>query len=124
MALYRYIDDFTIGDTYKLSRTIEQVPDGQLITDAYWTVKAEATDTDAEAMFKLHITTESSAAGQVTNYDDESAQLEFIVLPTDSSLMDGVETYLYDIHITLDSGEKYALEIGKLFTGPKVLQVH
>lgn len=124
MALYRYIDDFTIGDTYKLSRTIEQVPDAQLITDAYWTVKASVTDTDAEAMFKLHITTESSASGQVTNYDDESAQLEFIALPTDSVMMDGVETYLYDIHITLDSGEKYALEVGKLFTGPKVLQVH
>ena len=124
MALYRYIDDFTIGDTYKLSRTIEQVPDGQLITDAYWTVKASVLDTDAEAMFSLHITSESSAAGQVVNYDDESAQLEFIVLPSDSSLMDGVETYLYDIHITLDSGEKYALEIGKLFTGTKVLQVH
>lgn len=124
MALYRYIDDFTIGDTYKLSRTIEQVPDGQLITDAYWTVKAAATDTDAEAMFALHITSESSTSGQVTNYDDESAQLEFIALPEDSVMMDGVETYLYDIHITLDSGEKYALEIGKLFTGQKVLQVH
>lgn len=124
MAVYRYIDDFTVGDTYKLNRTIPNVPNGQLVTDAYLTVKASTTDNDASAMFALHITTDETTHGMVANYDDESATLSFIVLPADSAMMYGSETYLYDIHITLDSGEKYGLESGKLFTAPIVLQVH
>jgi hypothetical protein len=124
MALYRYIDDFTIGDTYKLSRTVENVPGGQLITEAFWTVKKDETDSDSDAAFLLSINPEGSTSGAVNNYDDGTASLDFIALPSDSLMMDGNETYSYDIHITFDSGEKYALEIGKLFTGPHVLHVH
>jgi hypothetical protein len=124
MPLYRYIDDFTIGDTYKLIRNITQVPDEALITDAYWTVKAELTDPDESALFQIHINIATSDNGVILGYADGSWSLQFTVTPEDSLLMDSAKTYYYDVHVNLNNGEKYKLENGKLFTDQNVTQVH
>lgn len=126
MANYRYIDDFSIGDTYKLIRMLDSVPDNQVITDAYWTVKAHLNDSDANAVFKIHITptTTASGIGEVTNYSDGTVRLQFIAQPTASISMDAMSTYYYDVHVNLYSGEKYMLESGKLFTGLHVTLTH
>lgn len=126
MATYRIIDDFSIGDTYKLIRDLESVPDEQVITDAFWTVKENIIDSDAAALISIHITqyTTSSGIGEITNYEDGSSRLQFIASPSDSLMMDSLSIYYYDIHINLDSGNKYCLETGKLFTDRHVTQLH
>jgi hypothetical protein len=122
MSTYRNIDDFSPKDTYKLVRTIPSTPDDSSITDAWWTVKEDPTDPDSNAMFSLHITPTESDSGQVFNYTDLTAQLSFIVQPTDSTLMDGVATYYYDIQVKLLNDEVYTIETGKLFTTRTVTQ--
>lgn len=124
MATYRYIDDYSIGDTYKLIRILDSVPDNQVIVDAYWTVKPTLTTLDANAPIAIHITQDASAAGEITNYEDGSVRLQFIAVPASVGSMEPNETYFYDIHINLYSGEKYVLEQGKLFTGMHVRHSH
>jgi hypothetical protein len=120
------IDDFTIGDTYSLTRTLSTVPGSHIVTDAFWTVKSDVDLPDVDAVFSIHITryTTASGIGEVTNNADGSAQLQFIAEPTVSLLMDGASVYYYDIHINLDSGEKYMVENGKLFTNRIVRRTH
>jgi hypothetical protein len=126
MADYRYIDDFAIGDTYKLTRVLDSVPAGQEITDAFWTVKPTVTTLDSDASFQIHITAEDPdlTVGQIIEYVDGSVKLEFIATPTVSDSMMSNSTYLYDIQVNLASGEKYALETGKLFTGMNITHSH
>jgi hypothetical protein len=127
MASYRYIDDFSVGDTYKLIRTLDPVSSvTEQITDAYWTVKSNVNATDQNAELSVHITetTGVSGIGEVTNYPDGSIRLQFIATPEASNSMSQQSTYYYDIHVNLVSGEKYMLESGKLFTGLFVTHVH
>ena len=127
MANYRIIDDFSIGDTYKLIRNIDSVPDNQVITDAFLTVKSDLSAADQNAEVAIHIIEAdltTSDVGEVTNYEDGSVQIRFIVKPAVSLMMDRLSTYFYDIHVNLSSGEKYVLEFGKLFTGSSVTQLH
>jgi hypothetical protein len=123
MSTYRIIDDFTIGDTYKIIRDIDSAPEGAVITDAYLTVKKSLLDSDALAAFKLHITL-TGGDGAIYLYDDDSYTLQFVVTPSGSSLMDSNSTYDYDIHVNLNNGEKYSLENGKLLTDRHVTQIH
>jgi hypothetical protein len=124
MATYRYLDDFTTGDTYMLIRMVPYVPEGFFIEEAWWTVKESMTDTDAESMFSLCITLSGSANGEVTNYPDGTSRLRFIAQPSNSLMMSPSSTYYYDVHVNLSSGDKYQLEYGKIFTGYTVRQVH
>lgn len=126
MANYRYIDDFSIGDTYKLIRNLDSVPDDQVIVDAYWTVKPTLTTSDADAPIAIHITQTSggTGVGEITNYEDGTVRLLFIADPATVGPLTSNQTYFYDLHINLYSGEKYALEYGKLFTGMHVRHSH
>lgn len=127
MANYRIIDDFSIGDTYKLIRNLDSVPDDQVITDAFLTIKSDLAHADQNAEVAIHIIDAALTVddiGEVTNYEDGSVQIRFIVKPAVSLMMDRLSTYFYDIHVNLASGEKYALESGKLFTGSSVTQLH
>lgn len=126
MANYRIIDDFSIGDTYKLIRMLDAVSDDQVITDAFLTIKSNLNVADQNAEIAIHITayTTTDGIGEVTNYSDGSVRIQFIIRPTASLMMDRLSTYFYDIHINLSSGEKYVLEFGKLFTGSSVTQLH
>lgn len=126
MANYRIIDDFSIGDTYKLIRMLDAVADDQVITDAFLTIKSDLGFADQDAEIAIHITADTTVdgIGEVTNYSDGSVRIQFIIQPTASLQMDRLSTYFYDIHINLSSGEKYVLEFGKLFTGSSVTQLH
>jgi len=126
MANYRYIDDFSIGDTYKLIRNLDSVPDDQVIVDAYWTVKPTLTTLDIDAPINIHITqfTSASGIGEITNYADGTVRLQFIANPDDVGALTSNQTYFYDVHVNLYSGEKYVLEYGKLFTGMHVRHSH
>jgi hypothetical protein len=123
MPSYRYIDDFSPLNTYKLIRNIPATPDNIGISDAWLTVKSSLSLPDSEAEFSLHITTTPSGIGYVTNYEDYTARLLFTVEPLDSESLDYQATYYYDIKIKLDNSEFYTVETGKLFTTPIVTQV-
>ena len=124
MAVYRYIDDFTIGNTYTLVRPFDVLPKGESIDHVIWTVKANFADPDHAAFFEVHITTTQTASGIAIVNPDGSAQFTFIVQPSQSLLMDSYATYYYDIQLGFVSGDNYAVEYGKLFTGLMVTQVH
>lgn len=123
MPAYRYIDDFAIGDTYTLIRTLDSTPNDYPVTDAYWTVKPSLTTLDANAVLAYHVT-QYTTPGAVVNNADGTVDIQFVAAPSDSESMVSNGTYFYDIHVTLSSGDKYALETGKLFTGMNVTFTH
>lgn len=125
MASYRYIDDFSIGDTYTLVRILDSTPGNYPVTDAYWTVKPTLTTLDSDAVLAYHITTVPSiTGGVVVNNADGSVDIQFVASPNDSSSMISNTTYFYDIQVSLQSGDKYSLETGKLFTQMNVTFSH
>lgn len=118
MPYYRYIDDFCIGNTYRLYRYLDSTPGNSPITDAWLTIKESVTDPDSDALIQLHITVSGTSNGAVVIANDLSAQVQFIILPSDSSSagFNMNSTYYYDIKIKLQTAEEYTLETGKLFT--------
>lgn len=115
MPTYRYIDDFTPGDTYRVLRQIDAVASG-IVNEAWFTVKTNVTDNDAMAKVNLHITLTPATAGYVVNNEDGTTDLSFIVQPTASNTMSPSLTYYYDIVVKTSSTEVYTVEEGKLFT--------
>jgi|WetSurSiteA1Bulk_404760.scaffolds.fasta_scaffold13386_3 hypothetical protein len=122
MPTYRYIDDFTPGDTYRVLRQIDAVASG-IVTEAWFTVKTNVTDNDSMAKVNLHITTTPAASGYVVNNLDGTTDLSFIVQPTDSYLMSPLLTFYYDIVVKTSSAEIYTVEEGRLFTTRYIRQV-
>ena len=122
MITYRQIDDFSIGDTYKLTRTTDAY--ASTVSAAFLTIKSDLGLADQDAEIAISISETGTANGQVINNVDGTATLNFIIVPTASYMMDRLATYLYDIHLNLTSGEKYQIEQGKLFTTGSVTQVH
>lgn len=121
MAAYRYIDDFSSGDTYILDRYITTLSGYNLISDAWWTVKEATNVSDANAEFSLHVTTSGSTHGQIIKTNDYT-QLHFIASSSDTTPLYGLETYFYDIQVKLSNDYLYTIEVGKLFTYNTVTQ--
>ena len=118
MPILRIIDDFTAGNTYAFVRSVNAPSNGiDTPSDAWLTVKANLSDNDSMAQFKLHITTTASANGQIVVNSDNSSTLNFVVNVSDSYNMAPSSTFIYDIKVKmLPTGYVYTLETGKLFT--------
>ena len=117
MPTYRYIDDFCLGDNYRLYRTLDIPPDNSPVSEAWWTLKERTSDPDDTAVMQIHITTSGSSIGAVINNLDGTVLLKFTPTPTQTTFSSDTDnaTYFYDIQVQLADGEIYTLEIGKVF---------
>jgi hypothetical protein len=117
MPTVRYIDDFCLGDNYRLYRTLDIPPDNSPVSEAWWTLKEKTSDPDAVAAMQIHITTSGTSTGAVINNTDGTVLLKFTPTPNETTFSSdpGIAKYYYDIQVLLADGEIYTLEIGKLF---------
>lgn len=116
MATFRNIDDFSPGKTYKLVRDIGAQGDGSTLSEARFTVKSSITLPDSSASIAARVTLSVTASGGCYNYSDGSMAANFTISPTTTKLMRPNETYYYDIQVTMNTGDIYTIETGKLFT--------
>lgn len=114
------IDDLVAGDAIQITRTITGIPSGQLLTDAWLTVKEHPDDTDAAAVFQKAITTsEVAGTGQITeNGSGGTPAVRFDIKMADSLLLAPGRDYFYDIQVKTDDATLniYTPEAGRIRT--------
>lgn len=115
------IADFYIGDNLDIEREVTNVPVGQTITNAWFTVKRKYTDLDADAVMQKAITGVSSAAGIILDTGaDGTGRIKFTLLPTDTVLFSALSEYIYDIQIKTSAGGIYTKESGTIIGNPQI----
>lgn len=116
-------DGFIVGDSFSLDITLLAVPTGLTVTEAWWTVKAAVTDPDPGDM-QLVITSESGAAGQITDDGMTSghAALLFTATPTDTSALVAGEAYQFDIQIQYSDSTIRTVGMGTLIAGQGITE--
>ena len=104
------------GDTWELHRTYTGLTSGTTISKAYWTVKANATDTDANAKFQVSVTGTSTSSGQIIDgtTNGGSVELAFIATYTQTATLTPGQEYVYDVQVIDSNSQLYTLEIGTL----------
>ena len=100
------INDLVSGDARQLTRTISDIPSGELATDAWLTVKEHPDDADAAAVFQKAITTTNAdGTGQITDAGSGTpwlVKVRFDLKDTDTALLVPGRTYYYDIQVKTD----------------------
>lgn len=94
------IEGKVVGDKWVIRRNVAGIPPGLTLTDAWLTVKKTLGDEDASAVLQQHITSISSADGQIENVGGAgTAVLRFDLPGTKTSLMKPFVTYYYDVQV-------------------------
>lgn len=117
MAVPTALIILTQGDDLDVTRTITGVPAATTLTDAWFVVKAQATDADGAAPFPLkHITAAAVAGtGQITDTGASgTGALLFQITAANSALLTPLVPYVYGIKVKLSSGKEYTIETGTL----------
>jgi len=119
------IKGIVAGDDFDVVRTITNLPLGVTLTDAWFTVKAVVTDSDANALVKKRITPTQSADGIISDVGtDRVAEIIFYILPSDSDQLGGpvraTTGFVYDIQVRTNLGRVYTPEIGKIVAETQV----
>lgn len=120
----------TTGNDFDLNREYDDVPRGQAVASAWWTVKPltalYTTDpTDASAIWKKTITaTAQVGVGQIvaSGATDNKAVLHWEGTQADSLLLTPGVEYVYDIDVVSTAGKKYTQERGMLVAYARVSQ--
>jgi len=112
------ITGFVREDDLDVIRTVNGIPSGQALTDAYMTVKASGGST----IFQKHITT-AAVAGQGQITDDGSGdgiagvRFELVGGPgQDTTQLTAGTAFNYDIQVNTGAGKRYTPETGTITT--------
>lgn len=100
------IRDFIAGDSFRIERTVLDLPDAATVSKAWFTVKANAEALDAAAVLLLTISTTLTSSGQITDAGTTSgtASLRFLLTGTQTLLIVPGTVYVWDIQILLADG--------------------
>lgn len=105
------IEGFVLGDTFRIERDITGIPDGQVISKAWLTVKEEVDNdpSDTVVLFQKVITTAANADGQITeagvgSFPDRSGHVLFNALPANTFAWENNSAKQWDIQIKLSGG--------------------
>jgi hypothetical protein len=114
----------TIGDDFQVDRTIPDVPAGQALAQAWWTVKASLGDPDSAAVWQKSInTSEQLGVGQILDAGASGvAKIRFDGSEAESALLSPGVEYLYDIQLLSTAGKKKTIEKGTLVAEGQVTQ--
>lgn len=120
--------EITAGDALEVRRTIDrersELTSGVVLDKAWFTVKDDLDDADADAVVQKEITgTNQVGVGQI---EDDGAGgtdpvLRFDLTASDTRAIEGARRE-YDIQVKTDSGEPYTAEIGKTVPTSDVTQ--
>ncbi len=102
------------GDKFAIRRTVNRLPAGRTIAEAWLTVKAAIADADGSATFqKIITTTPSSGVGWIEDAGSSgSGIIRFDLSSTNTLAMTAGSSYYYDIQIRLDNDDILTLEKG------------
>lgn len=121
------IQGFAQGDDLTIRRTINNLPSGQTIVEAWLTVKLDPKrEPDVDAIIgPKSITTVLSGSGQVTDdgATDGVGEVEFFVLRAETVLMIAGERYTWDIQIEPSASNIYTAGGGKIVAKQQVTRV-
>lgn len=114
----------TIGDDFQLNRTVPDVPAGQALSQAWWTVKVSLSDPDSAAVWQKSInTSEQLGVGQILDAGASGvAKIRFDGSEAQSALLSPGVEYLYDIQLLSTAGKKKTIEKGTLVAEGQVTQ--
>lgn len=113
---------WTVGDDENVPVSIPNVPTGQSVTKAWFTVKTDLAVVDASAVFQKTITrTAAPGVGQIVNDGSVggTAKLNFEVTQTDTlTLVPGRDTY-YDVQFLTSAGKLVTIQRGQIIAVPQ-----
>jgi len=112
------------GDDLEVRRTITNIPTGQVLAQARFTVKLNEDDLDAAAIFQKSITSTLVASqGQITDTGaNGTGVVSFFLQASDTVLMTPGSEYHYDIQVRLDNNRLYTPEKGRITTVRQITQ--
>lgn len=108
-------NDPTYGDDFSVERTINVIPAGDTLAQAWLTVKTDPdADADGAAVLQKSITTALTAAGQITDTGagDQIGALHIEIASTDYANITPGHVYQYDIQLKSAAGKIGTLERG------------
>lgn len=114
------IDDLVAGNARQLTRTITDIPDTELATNAWLTVKEHPDDEDGAAVFQKAITTTNvDGTGHITDAGSGSPYLvkvRFDLKGADTLLLRPRRRYFFDIKVKTDDPDLniYTPEAGRI----------
>lgn len=117
------INEIIVGDDYDVVRAVSELPDGETVSEAWFTVKENHWDEAVVA--EVHITTSYSPLyGGVTDTGSGDMEAEMI-FHLHGGLTDNFSPYfkyIYSIRIKTPSGKYYSPEIGELVALPNLTE--
>ena len=111
------LDIEVLGDDFEVPRIIGNLPSGVTLSKAYFTVKANESDLDADAIFQKTITSVlDNAQGQITDTGaDGTGAYVFYLQAADTVLMTANVRYFYDIQLVLSNNRLKTPEKGQVW---------
>src|SRR5687768_768621 len=101
------ITGFVAGTDLEIRRTIDGIPEGQTLTDAWLTIKLSLDDPDASAILSKHATlTDTPGTGHITDPGDGAGgdgEVRFDLSPTNSDPL--FVRHAFDIWVRTDQGK-------------------
>jgi len=103
------------GDDLEITRTISNIPSGQTLGSAWFTVKENPSDPDSDAKFQKVIGTANAVGtGQITDPgSDATGTVRFDLGTADTGGLDSSISYYYDIQLKTSGGKIYTPEKGR-----------
>lgn len=100
------IDNIVAGDKYQVDHPITNVPAGQLLTKAWFTVKLTATEDDPGVIQKILSMTNQPGVGQITDTGASgTGQVRVDLTKDDTKLLTPGVRYFFDIQVLTDAAD-------------------
>lgn len=112
------------GDDYDIVRTITLLPDGEVMTEAWFTIKLY--HWSASHIIQKNITsTYNTTSGGIldTGVGDEVGKVIFHLNSADTTLLEEYHKYSFDIRVKTNNNQFYTPEYGYLIVSPSVAVV-
>ena len=120
--LHGTIKDIVAGDKFYIARRIKNVPTTDSLEKAWFTIKVRKSDSDSQAVLqKTIVPVDNGNQGFIMDTGtDGVAQLAFVLLPTETILLQEHQTYYYDVQVRTVNGLLTTPEVGTLIVTESV----
>jgi len=100
-----HIRNRVAGDNWTIRLTVVDIPVGQTLAQAWFTVKRNLDDLDSAAIVQKIITSAPAADGQIEDTgSDGTGVIKFTLAPEDTELFDHHVVYVWDAQVETNIG--------------------
>lgn len=105
-------DGLVIGSDFSVIRVIKDLPTGQVLSKAWFTVKVSPDYDDSQAVFQISVTAVANNDGQITNTGASGTGLvSFNLSAANTALLKARKRYWYGIKVKMSDGKVYEPQI-------------